>query len=34
MVRFVDERVGVQPRVGHDPVDEHVDHGGDAVDAA
>ena len=28
---IIDTRVHIQPRVGHDPVDEGVDHGGDVM---
>jgi hypothetical protein len=31
MVRFVHQRIGVQPRVCHDSVDEVVYHSGDAL---
>jgi hypothetical protein len=34
VVRLVDPRVGVQHGVGHDPVDEVVDDGGDCIDPA
>jgi hypothetical protein len=34
MVRLVHGRILVQPGIGHDPVDEVVDHRGDVVDAA
>ena len=34
MVRLVDSRVRVQPRVDHDPIDEVVDDDGDGVDAS
>jgi hypothetical protein len=33
MVGFVDARVGVQPGIDHDPIDEVIDHGGDVVHA-
>jgi hypothetical protein len=34
VVRLVDSRVRVQPRVDHDPIDEVVDDDGDGVDAS
>jgi hypothetical protein len=34
MVGFVHGRILVQPGIGHDPVDEVVDHRGDVVHAA
>jgi hypothetical protein len=34
VVRLIDARIGVQPLVDHDAVDEVVDDRGDAVDAA
>jgi hypothetical protein len=34
VVRLVDQRIGVEPRVAHHPVDEVVDHGRDTVHAA
>src|SRR5215212_9614445 len=34
MVGFVHTRVGIQPWVGHDPVDEVIDDGSDVVDAS
>ncbi len=34
MVRVVDQRIGVEPRVGHHTVDEVVYDGRDAVDTA
>jgi hypothetical protein len=32
-MRLVHRRVAVQPRAGHDPIDEVVDHRGDVIDA-
>jgi hypothetical protein len=34
MVGFVHTRVGIQPCVGHDPVDEVIDDGSDVVHAS
>jgi hypothetical protein len=33
-MRLVDQRIGVEPGIAHDPIDQIVDHGRDAVDAA
>src|SRR5436309_15409075 len=34
MMRFIYQRISIESRVDHDPVDKVVDHGGDAVYAA
>jgi hypothetical protein len=34
VVRHVDQRVGIEPGIAHDPIDRIIDHGRDAVDAA
>ena len=33
MVRFVHSRIGIQSRIYHDPVDEVVYHGSDAINS-
>ncbi len=34
MVSLIDARIGIEPGIDHQSVDEVIDHGGDVVDAA